>query len=197
MKASLRVAIADDEPRMREFYQEVLAQQGHEVVCLAKTGAELIAHCRTDPPDLVITDIKMPDLDGIEAAREVCRTEPLPVILVSAHDEPALLARARENHVLAYLIKPIKRQDLEPAILIAVRRFEEFQSLRKEETNLRQALQDRKFIERAKGVLMKRTGLDEAGAFQRLQKMARDTNRKLVQVAEMIITVEDAYLPSE
>jgi response regulator NasT len=95
--------------------------------------------------------------------------------------------------VLAYLIKPIKRQDLQPALHIAMRRFEEFKALRKEASDLRQALQDRKLIERAKGILMKRANLDEAAAFSRLQKMARDSNRKLVQVAEMIVTVEQAY----
>ncbi len=178
---------------MREFYQEVLPLLGHEVVCVAQTGKELVAFCRASRPDLIITDIKMPDMDGIDACREICREEPVPVILVSAHDDPEFLARANENHVLAYLIKPIKRQDLQPAIQIAVRRNEEFHTMRKEASNLRQALQDRKLIERAKGILMKRSRLDEGTAFQRLQKTARDSNRKLVQVAEMIITAEQVF----
>lgn len=197
MNRSLRIAVADDEPRMREFYKEMLPLLGHQVVAIAKSGSELVAQCQSHHPDLVITDIKMPDLDGIEAAQEVCRNEPVPVILVTAHDDPELLARADDNHILAYLVKPVKKQDLQPAILIAVRRFEEFQAMRKETSDLRQALKDRKIIERAKGILMKRTGLDEAAAFSRLQKMARDNNRKLVQVAEMIVTVEEAYGGSE
>ena len=166
---------------------------GHAVVCAAGSGKELIAGCRSAQPDLIITDIRMPDMSGIEAAREICEQQPIPVILVSAHDDPDLLARARDNHVLAYLVKPIKRQDLQPAILIAVRRFEEFQSLRKEATDLRQALQDRKVIERAKGIIMKRTGQDEAAAFHSLQKLARDKNRKLAQIAEAIVTAEEAF----
>lgn len=193
MSLFLRIAVADDEPRMREFYQQVLPLLGHEVVCVAETGKELIVGCRTVHPDLVITDIKMPDMDGIEASLEINRQEPLPVILVSAHDDPQLLDRADASHVLAYLVKPIKRQDLQPAILIAVRRFGEFQSMRQEAHDLRQALQDRKLIERAKGILMKHTGLDEATAFRNLQKLARDKNRKLVQIAEMIITAEEAF----
>lgn len=193
MNTALRVAVADDEPRMCEFYQEVLPLLGHAVVCAAATGKELIAGCRTSQPDLIITDIRMPDMSGFDAVREICERQPVPVILVSAHDDADLLERARDNHVLAYLVKPIKHQDLQPAILIAVRRFDEFQSLSKEATDLRQALQDRKVIERAKGIIMKRTGQDEAGAFHSLQKLARDKNRKLAQIAEAIVTAEEAF----
>jgi response regulator NasT len=197
MSRSLKIAVADDEPRMLEFYGEILPLLGHEVIHAVRTGRELVEGCRTQRPDLIITDIKMPDLDGIDAAREVCQDEVIPVILVSAFSDPELIERAGANHVMAYLIKPIKRKDLEPAIAIVSRRFEEFQALRKEADNLRQALQDRKLIERAKGILMKRTGQDEAAAFRRLQKLARDTNRKLVEVAQMILTVEDAYEQTE
>jgi len=193
MSQSLRIAVAEDEPRMREFYKEILPLLGHQVLCLAGTGRELVAECRKLHPDLIITDIKMPDMDGIDACREICREEPVPVILVSAHDDSDLLARANENHVLAYLVKPIKQKDLQPAIQIAVRRNEEFQTMRKEASDLRQALQDRKLIERAKGILMKRAHLDEPAAFQRLQKTARDSNKKLVQVAEMIVMAEQAF----
>src|SRR5438128_11521238 len=196
-RSSLRIAVADDEPRMREFYKEMLPLLGHQVVVVAQTGGQLVALCQTHRPDLIITDIKMPDLDGIEAAQEVCRNEPVPVILVTAHDDPELLDRAGDNYILAYLVKPVKKQDLQPAILIAVRRFDEFKALHKEALDLRQALRDRKLIERAKGMLIKRTGLDEPAAFQRLQSLARDNNRKLVQVAEMIVTVEEAYSGNE
>jgi two-component system, response regulator PdtaR len=193
----LRIAVADDEPRMREFYQQVLPLLGHEVACVASSGKELIAGCLACRPHLVITDIRMPDMNGIDAAREICRQEPVPIILVSAHDDPELLDKAGEYHVLAYLVKPIKKQDLQPAILIAARRFDEFQSLRKEAADLRQALQDRKLIERAKGILMKRTGQDEAAAFRALQKLARDKNRKLAQIAEGIVLAEEAFTQTE
>ncbi len=137
----------------------------------------------------------MPDMDGIEAAVEICRGEPIPVILVSAYHDPELFERARGEHVLAYLVKPIKQADLEAAIAIAMQRFEEFQALRKEAGELRQALEDRKLIERAKGVLMKKAGLDEEEAFRRLQKLARDHNQKLVEVARMILRAEEAFQP--
>jgi two-component system, response regulator PdtaR len=193
MNRNLRIAVADDEPRMLQFYREILPLLGHEVVCAAGNGAELIKQCRAVRPDLVISDIKMPDMDGIDASREITHQESVPFILVTAHDDPELLNRAGATHVLAYLVKPIKRQDLQPAIIIAMRRFEEFQALQKEASDLRQALQDRKLIERAKGVLMKRTGRDEASAFQTMQKLARDKNRKLVHIAEMILTAEEAF----
>jgi AmiR/NasT family two-component response regulator len=197
MKVSVRIAVADDEPRMRQFYEEVLPVLGHEVVCSAGTGKELLAGCQKSHPDLVITDIKMPDMDGIEAAYHICRTEPVPVILVSAYDDLKLVSRAGEHDIQAYLVKPIKQQDLQPAIVIALRRFQEVRSLHQEATDLRQALHERKVIERAKGMIMKRSGLDEPGAFQTLQKLARDTNRKLIEVAEMFLTVEEALDPKK
>ena len=106
-----------------------------------------------------------------------------------------MIERAEADHILAYLVKPIKQADLEPAIAIATRRFEQFQALRKEAADLRQALEDRKLIEKAKGLLMKRAGLDENEAFRRLQKLASERNRKLVEVAFMILTAEEAYQP--
>jgi response regulator NasT len=192
MKESLRIAIADDEPRMRDFYQEILPLLGHTVVCAAANGAELIEGCRSSHPDLIISDIKMPGLDGLEAAQQIGGQTPAPIILVSAYDDPELRARAASSQVFAYLIKPIKRQDLQPAISIAMSRFAEFQTVRQETEDLRQALQERKLIERAKGMVMKRTGLDESAAFTRMQKMATERSRKLVQVAEMILTMEEA-----
>ena len=104
-----------------------------------------------------------------------------------------LLQRAGGDNILAYLVKPIKQADLEAAIVVAMRRFEEFRSLRKEAGELRSALEDRKVIERAKGVLMKKTGLDESAAFLRLQKLARDHNQKMVEVARMILRAEEAF----
>jgi len=192
MTQSLRIAIADDEVDMREYLQKFLPVLGHSVVSAAKTGKELVAHCNQHRPDLVITDIKMPEMDGIDAAVEIYRQNAIPVILVSAHHDAKLIERAESDHILAYLVKPIKQADLEPAIGLAMRRFAQFESLRKEATDLRQALADRKIIERAKGVLMKRAGLEEQDAFRRLQKLASEKNRKLVDIASMIVTADEA-----
>lgn len=192
MSESLRIAVADDEPDMRDFYQRVLPLLGHQVVSVATTGCELVEQCREHSPDLIITDVKMPGLDGIDAAAEIYKKNAIPVILVSAYHDPELIERAVIDRILAFLVKPIKQVDLEPAISIAMRRFRQFQALCQEAGDLRQALADRKIIERAKGVLMKRAALDEQDAFRRLQKLASDKNRKLIDIATMIVTAEEA-----
>jgi two-component system, response regulator PdtaR len=192
---SLRIVVADDDADMREYYRKVLARLGHEVVATAADGRELVEHCRAQRPDLVITDVRMPELNGIEAARQIYETAPVPVILVSAHHYQDLLDHTDADHILAYLVKPISPSDLEPAIAIAMRQFEQFQMLRQEAADLRQALADRKLIERAKGLLMKRAGLDEQAAFRRLQKLASDHNQKLADIAEALIVAEDAFAP--
>ncbi len=195
MTTALNIAVADDMARMREYYSSTLPLLGHRVVVAARNGREMIEHCRTTRPDLIITDIKMPEMDGIDAVQEICRGEPIPIILVSAYHDAELLERARAEHILAYLVKPIKKANLEAAITVAMQRFHEFQALRKEAGELRGALEDRKVIERAKGLLMKKAGLDEPEAFHRLQKLARDQNQKMVEVAQMILGVGEAFRP--
>jgi response regulator NasT len=193
MSPSLRIAVADDEADMREYFQKILPLLGHEVVSAAKTGRELVDHCREHRPDMVITDIKMPDMDGIDAANQIYESATIPVILVSAFHDGDLIARAESDHILAYLVKPIKQADLEPAIAIALRRFEQFQALRQEAQDAKQALADRKLIERAKGVLMKHASVDEQVAFRRMQKLASEKNKKLVEIAQIILTAEEAW----
>src|SRR5262245_783573 len=195
MSPILRIAVADDELDMRDYFKKSLPRLGHQVVSVAQNGRELIEHCKTQKPDLVISDIKMPDMDGIDAAVQIYKERPVPVILVSAYHDPELIARAEADHILGYLVKPIKQSDLEPTIALALRRFEQFEALRQEAADLRQALADRKVIERAKGLLMKKVGLDEQEAFRRLQKLAMDGNRKMVEVAHMVITAEEAFQP--
>lgn len=195
MNQGLRIAVADDEVEMRDFFEKALPRFGHQVVAVAENGAELVEHCRRLEPDLIITDIKMPELDGIEASVQICRERAVPVILVSAYHDPALIARADADHVLAYLVKPIGIADLQPAISIATRRFAELQALQKECKDLRQALSDRKVIEQAKGLLMKLTGVDEKEAFKRLQDLASERNQKLIDAAQSILAVEKAFVP--
>jgi response regulator NasT len=196
MSRPLRVVVADDEPDMQDYFRTVLPRLGHAVLGVARDGKELVEQARATRPDLVITDIKMPDMDGIEAAEAIYRDHPVPVILVSAHHDADFIRRAEADHILAYLVKPIKQADLEPAIAIAMRRFEQFQALRTEAANLKQALEDRKVIERAKGILMKKAGLDEHDAFRRLQKLASDKNKKLIEIAQTILTADEAFGPS-
>jgi response regulator NasT len=189
---SLRIVVADDEPDMRAYYRETLSLLGHQVVGIAQTGTELVAICQSASPDLVITDIKMPDSDGIEAVERITRSHPVPVILVSAYHDADLISRAEREYILAYLVKPIKQADLEIAIAITMRRSEQFHALAQQAADLRQALEDRKIIERAKGILMKRSGLDEQQSFRRLQKVASEKNCKLVEIARSILLAEEA-----
>lgn len=193
MNEPLRIAVADDEPLMLRYYEETLAKLGHRVVVSATNGKDLVDQCADTTPDLLITDIKMPELDGIDAASAIRRQRELPIILVSAFPDPEYIQRALDDRVLAYLVKPIKQSDLQTAIALVMRRFQEFQALKQQADDLSQALENRKVIERAKGILMERAGLDEADAFRRLQKLARDKNQKLVVVARAILTAEDAF----
>lgn len=196
MSQSLRIIVADDEPDMRDFFERMLPRLGHQVVALAETGQELVEHCRVLEPDLVITDIKMPKMDGIEASQIICAERPIPVILVSAYHDPELVKRAEGNHVMAYLVKPIGQTDLGPTISLAVHRFGELQAVKKEAADLRQALAERPVIEQAKGLLMKITGADEKTAFRRLQELASDHNEKLIEAARRVLAMEKALRPA-
>jgi two-component system, response regulator PdtaR len=189
----LRIAVADDEPDMLLFFRELLPHLGHKVVAEAATGKELVESCRGARPDLVITDVRMPDMDGIQAASEVNRDGRVPVILVTAHHDADILARAGADYIMAYLAKPVKPVDLQAAIGLALLRFGHFQALVKETADLRQALEDRKVIERAKGSVMKRVGVEEEEAFRRLRKLASDENRKLADVAQQVAAAEDVF----
>lgn len=192
MGRSLRIAIADDETDMQEYFRTILPLLGHVVVVVADTGRELVEKCREHRPDLVITDVKMPEMDGLDAIARISHDSPMPVILISAHHDNEVIARALQEHVMSYLIKPIKPADLEPAIAVAMHQFEQFQALRRETASLSQALEDRKTIQSAKALLMKKTQLDESEAFRRLQRLASEQNRKLVEIAKMLLRTEEA-----
>lgn len=193
MKHELRIAVADDEIDMRDFYEQTLSRLGYQVVAVAKDGQDLVDQCREKTPDLIITDLRMPKLDGLQAIHVVAEQRAVPVIVVSAYHNDEYLDRATDEQVHGYLVKPIKSADLEPAIVLAMQRFRELQAAHQESRDLRQALDDRKMIERAKGILMVRTGLSEPDAFRRLQKLSNDKNLKLPEIARMIVTAEDAF----
>jgi AmiR/NasT family two-component response regulator len=195
MTRSLKIAIADDERDMRDYYRTILPLLGHELTASVKTGGGLVERCAVTRPDLVITDIKMPDMDGIEAAARIYKYAAVPVILVSVHYDPEFIRRAEADYIMAYLVKPIRQADLELAIGIAMRRFEQFEAFRNESCDLNQALEDRKMIEKAKRFVMERASLDEDGAFRCLQKLAGEKSRMLIEIAQTILTAEEALAP--
>ncbi len=187
-----RIVIADDESLIRMDLREMLSQLGYLVVGEAGDGQSAVNIARELKPDVVIMDIKMPDLDGIEAARVLTQERIAPVLLLTAYSDRELIDRAREAGVAGYLVKPFRESDLAPAIEIALARFAEFRELEKEIGDLQETLETRKLVDRAKGILMDTQGLTEAEAFRRIQKMSMNTRKPMKEVAEAIILAHEA-----
>lgn len=187
----LRVLIAEDEGVIAMGLRAQLKALGHEVVAEAANGRQAVLLARELRPDLAILDIKMPEMDGIEAAQAITAERPIPIILLTAYTEEQLAQRASQAPVYAYLVKPISKDDLLPAILLAQARFHEFQELKREVSDLKQALEARKIIERAKGIIMERRHLTEAEAFRYLQRASQNKNMKMIDLARSIVAAED------
>lgn len=182
-----RVVIADDESLIRMDLREMLTNLGYLVVGEVADGRSAVNQARELRPDVVVMDIKMPDMDGIEAAQILTEERIAPVVLISAYSQRDLVQRAREAGVVAYLVKPYREEELTPAIEVALARFAEFQALEKQVADLKEALETRKLVDRAKGILMDRQGLTEAEAFRKIQKMSMDNRKAMKDVAEAII----------
>jgi len=165
----------------------MLERAGFEVVAEARDGREAVALAAEHRPDLAVMDVKMPELDGIEAARQMLEQRQIPIVMLTAFSEAALVGRAVDAGVFGYLVKPFRESDLLPAIEAARARHAELQALRDEAGSLRDALEARKLIERAKGLLMEKDGLTEAEAFARLRGASQQTGRPLREVAEAIL----------
>jgi len=164
----------------------MLERAGFEVVAEARDGREAVALASEHLPDLAVMDVKMPELDGIEAARQMLEQRQIPIVMLTAFSEAALVGRAVDAGVFGYLVKPFRESDLLPAIEAAQARHAELQALRDEAGSLRDALEARKLIERAKGLLMEKDGLSEAEAFARLRGASQQTGRPLREVAQAV-----------
>lgn len=182
-----RVIVADDESLIRMDLREMLTNLGYLVVGEVADGRSAVNQARELRPDVVIMDIRMPDMDGIEAARVLTEERIAPVVLLSAYSQRELVQRAREAGVVAYLVKPYREEELSPAIEVALARFAEFKDLQKQVADLQEALETRKLVDRAKGILMDKQGLTEAEAFRKIQKMSMDNRKPMKDVAEAII----------
>jgi response regulator NasT len=183
----MRILIAEDETIIRLDLRELLERAGFEVVAEARDGEEAVALARTAEPDLALLDVKMPRLDGVEAARRILDERSIPIVMVTAYGEEELVARAVDAGVFGYLVKPFRESDLLRAIATARARHEELAAAREEASSLAEALAARKAIERAKGLLMEREGLTENEAFARLRKASQISGRPLKVVAEALI----------
>jgi response regulator NasT len=183
----MRVLVAEDETIIRLDLRDLLERSGFEVCAEARDGEEAVALARSEQPDVAIMDVKMPKLDGIEAARRILDDRPIPIVMLTAYGQDELVTRAVEAGVFGYLVKPFREQDLLPAIRTARARHEELAALRDEAESLAEALAARKSIERAKGLLMAREGLSEQEAFARLRKASQVSGRPLRVVADALI----------
>lgn len=187
-----RVIIADDESIICMDLREMLNNLGYLVVGEAGDGQSAVNLARELKPDVVLMDIKMPDMDGIEAAKLLTSERIAPVVLLTAFSQRDLVERAKEAGVVGYLVKPIQEADLAPAIEIALSRFKEFRELEKEVDNLEDQLETRKLVDHAKGILMDTQGLTEAAAFRRIQKMSMNTRKAMREIAQAIILTHEA-----
>ncbi|MFQ5576046.1 MAG: ANTAR domain-containing response regulator [Anaerolineae bacterium] len=187
-----RIIIADDESIIRIDLREMLANQGYLVVGEAGDGHTALTLARELKPDLVIMDIRMPHLDGIQAAKILTEEKIAPVVLLTAYSQKELIDRAKEAGVVGYLVKPFKEADLGPAIEVALARFTEFKQMTREVDDLQHALTTRKLVDRAKGVLMDQKGMTESEAFRAIQTMSMNNRRPMKDVAEAIIMAHGA-----
>ncbi len=187
-EVSATVVIAEDNATSRRCIKNHLEALGYKVVGAASNGEEALSMVTEMDPTLVVLDYKMPKLNGIEAARAISAVKTLPIILITGHSTEELASEAIDAGVFAYIIKPVSRKHLVPAIKMALTRYDEFQALKEEVTDLKLVLESRKLIERAKGILMKRCKIDEEAAFRLLQTQSQKENRKMQEVAEMVIS---------
>jgi response regulator NasT len=190
------VLIAEDDPLIALALCERLRSLGHEPIGPASDGEQAIEMARAGSPDLYLFDIEMPNLDGLEAAAQLT-AEGLrrPVVVVTGVDDPSLIERSIASGVSAYLTKPVDSRELQAAIELAAARHAEFQALEAEVERSQQALEDRKLVERAKGLLMSALNLSEPDAFRRLQLTARERNLRLAEVARRIVEQQSLLEP--
>jgi AmiR/NasT family two-component response regulator len=183
-----RVLIAEDEALIRLDLREMLEEEGFEVVAEAADGEQAVVLAFQIRPDLVICDVKMPKMDGIAAAAQITEARIAPVVILTAFSQRDLIERARDAGAMAYLIKPFQKRDLLPAIEMVTSRFAEIKALEEEVHDLRERLEARKLIERAKGVLMSNHRMTEPEAFRWIQRAAMDNRKSMRSVAELVLT---------
>ncbi|MBI3971192.1 MAG: response regulator [Chloroflexi bacterium] len=188
---SIRIVLADDESIIRMDLKEMLTSLGYVVVGEAGDGRSAVNLARELRPDLVIMDIQMPDLDGIDAARILTEEGIAPVLLLTAYSQQELVDRAKQAGVVGYIVKPFRESDLAPAIEVALSRYREFQTIKSELHDVRETLETRKLVERAKGLLMDTQGLKETEAFRKIQRLSMNTRKSMREVAEAILLANE------
>jgi AmiR/NasT family two-component response regulator len=187
MLSPLKVVVVEDDTTVRLFLKNTLEKLSHQVIGEAATGTDMVRTVLELEPDVVVFDIHLPRLNGLDALRQIYQERVVAAVAITADRDQDLVRRALEEHVLAYLVKPVEEHQLGPALMIARAQFAELRELNQENASLRQALQNRKIIERAKGVLMKRYRWTEAEAFRRLQRGAMNRRTTMVELAQNVL----------
>lgn len=183
----MRVLIADDEAVIRMGLRTMLEDMGHQVVATATDGASALEMMRTEKPEVILLDIKMPGMDGIQAARRIMQERPTPVVMLTAYSQRELVNEAREASVFGYLVKPVKEDLLAATLDLAVMRFQEWQKLRRQVQDLTKSLEAREVVEKAKRVLMEQQDLNEQQAFNKIHRTSRSRRVTMQQVAQEIL----------
>ncbi len=189
-KKNINILIADDESLIRMDLKEILEENGYNVIGEAKDGKEVLEFFEKMTPDILIMDIKMPELDGFQTLRLLNKSveyPKIPVIMLTAYSQPELIEQAAGLGVFAYIIKPIKEIDLLPAIEITIARSKEMKFIQQEVGKLKETIEVRKLVEKAKGLLMENQTLNEAEAFRKIQKLSMDSRKPMKDIAEEII----------
>lgn len=187
----MRVLIADDEAVIRMGLRTMLEDKGHQVVATATDGSSAIQMMRTERPEVILLDIKMPGMDGLEAARKIMQERPTPVVMLTAFSQRELVNEAREASVFGYLVKPVKEDLLDATLDLAVTRFKEWQKLQKQVKDLNTSLIAREVVEKAKRLLMEQQSLSEQQAFNKIHRTSRSRRVTMQQVAQEIIDRSD------
>ncbi len=190
----LKVVVVEDDETVRTWLKDTLQKMGHQVIGEASTGNDMVRTVLSLEPDVVVFDIHLPQQTGLSALRQIYQERIVAAVAITADRDQDLVRQALEEHVLAYLVKPIEEHQLGPALLIAWARFDELRELTQENASLRQTLQNRKIIERAKGTLMKRYRWSEAEAFRRLQRGAMNRRTTMIQLAQAVLNGVDVEL---
>jgi len=186
----LRILVADDEEAIRKTLVGLCESLGHQVVAQARDGAEAVALAREASPDLILLDIRMPHMDGLEAARSISEHLFVPILIITAHTDADYIEEAADVGVFNYLVKPISGERLSAAISTARARFTDLLHLREELGDVKEALAARKLIERAKGILMRDMRIGEQEAYRWLKRASSHHNQKLAEIARRVVVLD-------
>lgn len=183
----MRVLIVDDESLIRMDLRDIIESCGHEVVAEGTNGVEALALCKKHKPDIILMDVKMPELDGIEAARQIGFHHEAPVVLLTSYSQQDLIDKARDSGVYGYLIKPVREEQLVPTLEMALGRYKSDAQLREKMAELEQSLEDRKIIQKGTGILMELYSISEVEAYNRIRTLSMNKQISIIETCNLII----------